>query len=428
MIGCPVQSMSERRFNLSEAARTIWLGVIWLCSAGLLESGLSAGAPPWQSPPPANTKAGPRSEVQVFRASAALIRLDVLVTDSQGLPVTDLTATDFAVFQDGKRQSLQFVEFRPGSWQSAPRPGPSKAATLSPGEPQRARNDGPEAIGRRLLFLVDDFHMEFDSVARVREALSKIAADGLLPDDQVLIMGTRDRNGPLPSFTNDRELIRREILALRAEPRGRNQAFDAAMALLVCRDMPDDLLDPGLTEGPLAVLASALVSLREYPGRKAVLLLADSVGESCREVRWSLYERLRRLSDLAARSSAIIYGLQTRQLSSGVRMPEQSARPGEVAGPVSVKPPDNLVNPPLRRLAEATGGFARRSNSVRELVETALADRAGYYALGYEPPRGTFADGTLRYRTLKVRVNRKESVVRTRGGFYSVDDAMLVRP
>jgi hypothetical protein len=50
----------------------------------------------------------------VFRASTELIRLDVSVTDVDGHPVADLQAGDFEIFQDGKRQPVQFADFRTG--------------------------------------------------------------------------------------------------------------------------------------------------------------------------------------------------------------------------------------------------------------------------------------------------------------------------
>ncbi len=51
-------------------------------------------------------------------------------------------------------------------------------------------------------------------------------------------------------------------------------------------------------------------------------------------------------------------------------------------------------------------------------------DQETYCVLAYEPPPGTFG-GKLRYRKLQVRVSRLDAIVRTRAGFYSVDDATL---
>ena len=87
----------------------------------------------------------------------------------------------------------------------------------------------------------------------------------------------------------------------------------------------------------------------------------------------------------------------------------------------------NEVSDRLRKLAEPTGGYAKRSNSVADLVAAALAELESYYLLAYEPPPGTFTNQKLRYRKLEVKVRRKGLTVRTRGGFYSVDDETLVK-
>ena len=43
---------------------------------------------------------------KVFRVEVNLVQVDAVVTDKKGRPVTDLTADDFIVYQDGKRQEI----------------------------------------------------------------------------------------------------------------------------------------------------------------------------------------------------------------------------------------------------------------------------------------------------------------------------------
>jgi VWFA-related protein len=350
----------------------------------------------------------------VFRATAELIRLDVSVTDASGLAIIDLVPGNFAVFQDGEPQAIRFAEFHPGRVGNARRPPHRSTAGFD-----------PRSSGRRLVFIVDDLHMDFDSVVRVREALDTYVNDALVPGDELMVTGTRDPGQPREPFTADRTLLRRQILSLHFEP-GRAQ-IDPGTQLVNCRALPVDALDPAVTDGTLAVITQVLLDLREYPGRKSVMLLADRIDVRCPEYRDSYYERLRRLSDLASRSSAVIYGLHTVGAVSGAVMPEHRGT-GEMGSPSSGVTVDNLVSDSLRRLAEPTGGFARRSNSVRELLDEAVQDQQGYYSLAYEPPPGTFVGKKLKYRTLRLRVDRPDANVRTRGGFYSVtDDAVLLR-
>jgi hypothetical protein len=124
----------------------------------------------------------------------------------------------------------------------------------------------------------------------------------------------------------------------------------------------------------LGEVSSVVNDLRQYPGRKAVFLLTDGFGSPCPDYRVSYDERLRRLTDLAGRSSVVIYGLDTRLFSSGVHMPEHRATSADISGPIPFEPVHNEVGPGLRLLAEPTGGFARRSNGVQDLIAGALRD------------------------------------------------------
>jgi len=42
----------------------------------------------------------------VVRISVELVQVDAIVTDSKGRHVTDLQASDFEIFEDGRRQEL----------------------------------------------------------------------------------------------------------------------------------------------------------------------------------------------------------------------------------------------------------------------------------------------------------------------------------
>src|SRR6185503_4792034 len=49
----------------------------------------------------------PPEQPPVFRAGAALVRVDVTVTNRHGEPVTDLSASDFEVSEDNVPQSVE---------------------------------------------------------------------------------------------------------------------------------------------------------------------------------------------------------------------------------------------------------------------------------------------------------------------------------
>ena len=363
----------------------------------------------------------------VFRASVDLIRLDVSVTDANGAPVTDLQRDDFELFQDGTRQRIQFAEFH--------REAPPRTTAPNPaGDLPSDRGAAPH-VRRQIVFLVDDRQMDFDSVERTRLALSRFVDEELGSRDMAAIVGThsvRSRNASL-SLMSDHDALKRAIRQLRWErPRAGSgpQLEFAGEAPLNCSNaaLADDVLDPNLTEGLLGAVETMVSQLRGVPGRKALLVLADRVNYGCTNYRYSWHERIRRLTDFAARSAVVIYGLHTLPFSSGVLMPEHRASASDVSGIPRTSRVPNEVSDDLRRLSEPTGGLARRSNDISLLIDGAVQDQGSYYVLAYAPPADTFSGRKLKYRKLTVRVRRPHVSVRTRGGFYNVaDEAVVMR-
>ena len=54
-----------------------------------------------------------------------------------------------------------------------------------------------------------------------------------------------------------------------------------------------------------------------------------------------------------------------------------------------------------------------------------LANSRGYYLVGYEPPRATFAGERPRFHKLEVKVKRPGLKVRSRKGFFGLSDAAV---
>ena len=60
--------------------------------------------------PPAQAPAATQQDAQrqpTFRTGINFVRVDVIVSDSKGAPIVDLTANDFAVSEDGKPQKIE---------------------------------------------------------------------------------------------------------------------------------------------------------------------------------------------------------------------------------------------------------------------------------------------------------------------------------
>jgi VWFA-related protein len=129
------------------------------------------------------------------------IRLDAVVEDWRGRLITDLTAEDFEIYQDGRKQDLtscQYISLR-NQYRIEPRTFPQ-----IPTPPLKR-----DSVERTLIFLINDFHMAFEDTYWTRMGLRKFVEEQMLPGDLVSIIKTSRGNATLQSFTSDK----RELLA-----------------------------------------------------------------------------------------------------------------------------------------------------------------------------------------------------------------------
>jgi len=166
-----------------------------LCALG---AGLTAAPqqPPPQQPPQQPPAQPPKAEgvltpqraPDVIRRSVDLITQDVIVRDTQGQFVADLSKADFEIYEDGVPQNLVTFVLTHGGRVindiSAP-PPPVQEGILLP--PPRPTND---ASGRIFLIFVDDLHMDFRNTGRIRDLFKKISKELVHDGDLFGIVST----------------------------------------------------------------------------------------------------------------------------------------------------------------------------------------------------------------------------------------------
>jgi VWFA-related protein len=144
-----------------------------------------AGQPPaTQTPAPAD----PAVQRPIFRTFVDLVTTDVIVRDSSGQFVADLTKEEFDVFEDGVKQEVQSVSLVHGGRTfnlQAPPPVPPQEGIILP--PARPTND---AAGRIFLFFVDDLHMNFRDTSRIRQLFDKMNKTLLHEGDMFGVVST----------------------------------------------------------------------------------------------------------------------------------------------------------------------------------------------------------------------------------------------
>jgi VWFA-related protein len=145
----------------------------------------------------------------VVRITTNLVQFDAVVTDGDGRQVTNLTADDFEIREDGRPKritSFSYVELYPGMPAGARTKGaaPPSVVTRDVPPPTRLRAD---KVRRAVALVVDDGYMSFGSLGAVREALKKFVAERYEPNDLIGVFRTGGGNGLFQQFTSDRNQL-----------------------------------------------------------------------------------------------------------------------------------------------------------------------------------------------------------------------------
>jgi len=149
-------------------------------AAALIALGLGAfpaGAAAPQAPPPQPS----------FPAEAEIVVVDVVVSDRRGEPVTDLTAADFVVKDEGAAQAVTAFELV-----HRPAPAVGTAAPPAPPPPPRVSSNrtGEARATRAFMIVFDDLHVDMAQAQRARVAARDFLDTGVSAGDLVGVVAT----------------------------------------------------------------------------------------------------------------------------------------------------------------------------------------------------------------------------------------------
>jgi VWFA-related protein len=164
--------------------RTLFRRSSWLLAALALLTARPVAQIPTQPPAPTD----PAVQRPTFRTFVDLVTTDVIVRDSAGQFVADLTKEEFEVFEDGVKQEVASVQLVHGGRTynlQAPPPQVQQEGIILP--PSRPTND---AAGRIFLFFVDDLHMNFRDTSRIRQLFEKMNKTLLHEGDMFGVVST----------------------------------------------------------------------------------------------------------------------------------------------------------------------------------------------------------------------------------------------
>src|ERR1051326_462434 len=162
-----------------------------------------------QQPPPQQ----PREDV--LRITTELVQTDVVVTDKNDSIVPDLKLEDFEVYDNGKKQELQFVEFINAE---APISSSDSRVSVAPGvDASVARDLAAKDLRRVIAFVIDDVTIPAQDIARTRLMLNDFVDNKMQSGDLVAVVRTVGGKGLLEQFTTDHSILHRAIAELRVK-------------------------------------------------------------------------------------------------------------------------------------------------------------------------------------------------------------------
>jgi VWFA-related protein len=362
--------------------------------SGSLVSTHNTPAPQGGTPPP-------QGGAPTFRTGVNIVRVDVIVADEKGEPVTDLSKEEFEIIEDGRPQTIDL--FRHIRIESTTSTAPHSRQVLNRDTEEReAARDEVRVFG----ILLADYQVCGQRSRAVRDAMTAFIRK-LGPNDLVAVMQ------PLMSvrdllFTYDHDAVLQTIQRFegrRGDYTPRN-AIEQEHALQLGGA---ERIRMTVVRDALTALSVRLGSMRE--GRKSLIF----VGEGFPPGWLSDVRQLREVTQEANRNNTSIYTIDPRGLATGGDATSATIRPG--CGPVLPGQRLRMTQDTLRELSEETDGRAIVDrNALDEGIEQILRDSSIYYLLGYNST-ATQADG--KFHQIRVRVKRPKVDVRARKGYWA---------
>ncbi len=429
-----LSSTMGRMLTTPTRALMVVAAVVLLGLAGAKAQQAPQNATPGAPQPPVAPDQQP-----VFRTGINTVRVDVIVTDRQGNPVTDLTLEDFEISEDGKPQKAE--TFRLIKIDTVTQPSYTSRAI-------RTRNDEETAAAdensRIFAIFLDDYHVRKESSMSVRKPVMDFIANQLAPGDLLGVMYpltpvdavvlNRNHQGVINTVEkflgrkyeyepiNDVERgyvyklppqlieqIRRQVAltAIRGICTKMGSLREGRKSLILVSEGYTSLLPPQLRSNlPGAIAAPGDVTRDPFAAENNIL--EDRARFSADN---DMMQELRDVFDACNRSNTSIYAVDPRGLSAG-----EFDTSTNISGRTSQDYLSSSLNT-LRELADNTDGRAIvNRNDIGRAMSQIVRDQSAYYLVGYTSSQAP-QDG--KFHEIRVRVKRPGVQVRARRGYWA---------
>ena len=398
-----------------------------------------------QTPPPQ------KPSDDVVRVYTELVQTDVMVFDKQGRFVDGLTKENFELRIDGKPRTIEaFEKITAGSNEESQLAAARGATTLNLKRPI------PLDRGRIVFFYLDDFHMDQPGMLAAKKVISTFVDKQMGQNDQAAITSATGQIGFLQQLTNERSVLHTALERLRSKnysvrdfDRPPMSEYEALLIDRLDRTVFDFFVNETMRANPgisrdvaqhmvrgraqtilaqmgrynfntLSGLESLVKQARNLPGRKVLFFFSGGILLESRT--GDTLQRLRDITNAAAKSGVVIYSMDTRGLVATLH-DASTERAFDPSGQLETSTHGELSasQDALNALAVDTGGKALfNTNDLVKGLAPAIKETSTYYLLAWKPEPETQKQG--RFRQLEVKlVGRPDLTVRVRKGFFDLD-------
>lgn len=409
-------------------------------------------------------------EDDVVKVKSNLVNIDVLVKDKKGKYIPDLKAEDFAIFENGVQQKIEFFDAP-----LAGTTGPAKDGAPVPGEPS-----APAAAPRNYVTLVlDSQTTDLTNQKQVREGMIKYAREQLTDGDVVALLSVTNNLQLLQPFTQDKAQLLATLEKLSSGATSKNfEQRDLAQNIDALRGELNTLTGPSVpitspgggsqaarimilrtmlaqfvmlrtalslqqSRPILAALAAISEGLRPIPGKKTVVLFSQGFVTPA-VLDWQVQSTI----DIANRANVAIYIIDSAGLRasapnttalggvsalsgiSAAQSQEQRIRAvgGETVFDAARQEGLGREYDILYRLSGDTGGrFLKGNNDIGQGLERINQEIQARYTLAYRSTNQNFDSS---FRKVKIEVRRPDSQIISRSGYYAIppEEIVLLSP
>lgn len=333
-----------------------------------------------------------------LRSGTELVQVAVSVSDRGGRPIGDLSRADFTLTERGSRLDIAFFE-RVEAREPPPTSGLHHTTIIA----DVANNLVPPGH-RRVVIVLDDLNTAHHRTAAVKSTIRRFVEQHLSDSDFVAVISTGGRDSAAQDFTTDRARVLRAI---------------NNFAGLKTRSTLHDV------RTTMEAVASIAKGLGDSDGRRVALLFVSEgldldIFDVMNPQSTDVVRTIEHAVSALKATNTVLYAIDPRGLATaegeGIETNAADADGAKALGRTAPSTADQLALSvgSLRHLAEATGGFAPRTNDYTDAFRRIMAEASSYYVLGFYPSgRGNKGE----VRPLKVQVSRPGAHVSSRQGY-----------